>query len=100
MKPKNYLMRMLLAAIGMWALAASAQMPPQSAKLVILSEPKGAAVTINGQPMHSTTNATFVVSPGKYDVSVVARALVCPSITLTVSGGQTLTKTCTAMGWQ
>jgi hypothetical protein len=91
---------MLLAAIGMWPLAASAQMPPQSAKLVILSEPKGAAVTINGQPMNSTTNASFVVSPGKYDVSVAAGALVCRSITLTVTGGQTLTKTCTAMGWQ
>jgi hypothetical protein len=97
---KNDLTWMLLAAIGMWPLAASSQMPPQSAKLVILSEPRGATVTINTHKRDSTTNATFVVSPGTYTVSVAAGALVCPDIKLTVVGGQTLTKTCTNMGWQ
>jgi hypothetical protein len=75
-------------------------MPPQSAKLVILSEPGGASITINGKPMNSKTNATFVVSPGTYQVSVAAGALVCAETKLTVVGGQTLTKTCTNMGWQ
>ncbi len=100
MKRNNYVTWMLLAAIGTLPLAASAQMPPQSAKLVILSEPSGATVKINGQTMHSTTSATFVVSPGTYLVSVAAGALVCPEIKLTVVGGQTLTKTCTSTGWQ
>ena len=100
MKRKNTPRRMLLVAIGMLPLATSAQMPPQSGKLVILSEPTGATVTINGKKMDSMTNATFVVSPGTYTVSVAAGALVCPSISLKVSGGQTLTRTCTSMGWQ
>jgi hypothetical protein len=100
MKRKNSLSWMLLAAMGILPLGTSAQMPPQSAKLVILSEPSGATVTINGQKMRSATNATFVVSSGTYVVSVAAGALVCPNITLTVTGGETLTKTCTEMGWK
>lgn len=97
-RQKNF--RMLLVAVGMLPLAASPQMPPQSAKLVIQSEPVGATVTINNQQMHSATNATFVVSPGSYVVSVAAGALVCPNITLTVSAGEKLTKTCTSTGWK
>jgi PEGA domain-containing protein len=100
MKRKNHGTWMLLAAIGMLSLEASAQMPPQSAKLVILSEPSGATVTINDKKMNSTTSATFVVSPGTYVVSVAAGALVCPNITLTVTGGETLTRTCTNVGWK
>lgn len=100
MKCKDYLLWMLLASIGTWPLAASAQMPPQSGKLVILSEPVGAIVTINQQAMRSKTNATFVVSPGTYAVSVAAGALVCPEIKLTVVGGETLTRTCTSSGWK
>jgi hypothetical protein len=100
MKRNNYFTWMLLAAIGTLPLGASAQMPPQSAKLVILSEPSGATVKINGQTMHSTTSATFVVSAGTYTVSVAAGALVCPDIKLIVTGGETLTRTCTNMGWQ
>ena len=100
MKRKNYVMWMLLAAAGVSPHAASAQMPPQSAKLVILSEPVGATVTVNHQTIHSKTNATIVVAPGTYVVSVAAGPLVCPEITLAVSAGETLTKTCTAAGWQ
>jgi hypothetical protein len=99
MKRKNS-RRVLLAAMGFWPIALAAQMPPQTAKLVIISEPSGATVTINGNPMPSMTNATFVVSPGQYTVSVAAGALVCPNITLKIAGGQTLTRTCTSMGWQ
>lgn len=97
---RRVLQWVLPAAIGALSLAASAQMPPQSGKLVILSEPTGAKVTINTAQMQSHTNATFVVAPGTYSVSVAAGALVCPSISLTVAGGQTITKTCTSMGWQ
>jgi hypothetical protein len=100
MKRKKYVRWMLLAAIGMLPLAASPQMPPQSAKLVIQSEPAGATVTINNQQMHSVTNATFVVSPGTYVVSVAAGALACPNISLTVTGGEKVTKTCTSAGWK
>jgi len=100
MKCKNYPTWMLLAVIGILPLPAAAQMPPQSAKLVILSEPIGATVTINHQAMRSATNATFVVSPGTYVVSVAAGALACPNITLNVTGGETLTRTCTSTGWQ
>jgi hypothetical protein len=100
MKRKYYVRWMLLAAIGILPLAAPAQMPPQSAKLVILSEPGGATVTINGKKMTATTNATFVVFPATYVVSVAAGLLVCPDIKLTIAGGQTLTKTCTDMGWK
>ncbi len=100
MKRQHPLRWILLAAIGTLPLAASAQMPPQSGKLVILSEPTGAKVTINNSPMQNSTNATFVVAPGTYSVSVAAGALVCQSISLTIAGGQTITKTCTSMGWK
>jgi hypothetical protein len=100
MKRKNYVLWMLLAAVGISPHATLAQMPPQSAKLVILSEPVGATVTVNHQTMHSKTNATIVVSPGTYVISVAAGALVCPEITLVVSAGETLTRTCTSTGWK
>jgi PEGA domain len=100
MKRQHSARRILLAAIGMLPLAASAQMPPQSGKLVILSEPTGAKVTINNSAMQHTTNATFVVAPGTYSVSVAAGALVCPSISILVAGGETITKTCTSEGWK
>jgi hypothetical protein len=100
MKRENSWTGALVAAIGMLPLALSAQMPPQTCKLVIMSEPSDAVVMINGRKMENPTNATFVVLPGTYTVSVSSSALVCPDIKLTVSVGQTLTRDCTKMGWQ
>jgi hypothetical protein len=90
-------MAMLLLSPALWA-----QMPPQPGKLVISSEPSGAIVTINGQKMTQPTNATFVVSAGTYKVSVATAdgVLVCSQVTLSVSGGQTALRHCTAKGWQ
>jgi len=101
MKRKNPKTLALFVAIGTLPLALLAQMPPQSAKLVISSEPAGAEVTINNDKMKQTTNATFVVSPGTYKVTVTSsdRALDC-TLTVTVSSGDTRKGTCTKTGWQ
>jgi hypothetical protein len=102
MKRENPRTRVLVAAMGMLPLALFAQMPPQTCKLVISSEPTGAAVTINGKKMDQPTNATFVVYPGTYKVSVKSSdgTLVCADTTLTIIGGKTLTQNCTKTGWQ
>ena len=77
------------------------QMPPQPGYLVINSEPTGATVTINGKITNQPTNATFVVSPGTYTVSVAGRGGKpnCPGIAITVSSGQTVTRVCTGTTW-
>src|ERR1700751_4228433 len=88
-----------------WALlfppAFAAQMPPQPGKLVINSEPTGATITINGKITNQPTNATFVVSPGTYTVSVASEAgkLNCPGIPITVTAGQTQVRVCSGTGW-
>jgi hypothetical protein len=101
MKCKKLWALALFVAIGMLPLALLAQMPPQSAKLVISSEPAGAEVTINNDKMKQTTNATFVVSPGTYIVTVTSsdRALVC-TLKVIVSSGDTHKGTCAKTGWQ
>lgn len=78
------------------------QMPPPPGRLVISSNPGGAIVTINGERMTQPTNATFVVSPGTYTVTVTSATsnLNCPGISLNVSGGQTVSRTCSARGWE
>jgi PEGA domain len=47
----------------------SSQMP-QLARLIVKSNPPGAAITIGGRPTNQYTNAQFVVAPGTYEVSV------------------------------
>lgn len=88
-----------------WALLFPSALPPQmlppTGKLVINSDPTGATVTINNQAMAQRTNATFVVSPGVFKVSVSGGSgkLSCPAITLKVSPGQTIERTCPGAGW-
>jgi PEGA domain len=88
-----------------WALlfppAFASQMLPQPGKLVINSEPTGATITINGKITNQPTNATFIVSPGTYTVSVAGEAGKpnCPGITITVSAGQTQVRVCSGTGW-
>jgi hypothetical protein len=101
MKCKNPWASALLVVTGALPLALLAQMPPQSAKLVISSEPAGAEVTINNDKMKQATNATFVVSPGTYTVTVTGsdRALAC-TFKFTVASGDTRKGTCTKTGSQ
>jgi hypothetical protein len=93
---------MLLALIMLLPTGLEAQMPPQPGKLVIYSVPEGAVVTINSQEQQQHTNATFIVSPGNYQVSVTNSnpALNCPSKPVSVSAGQTISLTCTSGGWK
>ncbi|MGB6689854.1 MAG: PEGA domain-containing protein [Terracidiphilus sp.] len=93
--------KILLASILLSPAALAPQMPPQPGRLAISSDPQGAIVTINGQRVDQHTNATFVVSPGTYTVSVSLEGkLNCPGTSLTVSAGQTVARECTASGWR
>lgn len=78
------------------------QMPPQPGRLTISSDPAGAIVTINGRQVSERTNASFVVSPGNYQVSVASQdgKLRCPEITLTVGAGRTVARNCVANTWK
>jgi hypothetical protein len=80
--------------------AFSWQSPGQPAKLVIQSVPTGANITVNGKGV-GQTDATFVVSPGTYEVSVASTdgKLRCEK-KVTPAFGQTFTLTCTASGWK
>lgn len=84
------------------ALAATlaAQAPGRPGRLSVNSTPKGAAISINGRKMGQPTNATFVVSPGTYKVSVSGSGnLSCPAKSVEVSAGATAELECTAAGW-
>jgi hypothetical protein len=92
---------MLLISIFLCPAALSPQMPPQPGKLVISSDPVHATITINGNKVTQVTNATFMVSPGRYAIVVASQdgRLRCNG-TLSVSAGQTATGSCTASGWK
>jgi hypothetical protein len=92
---------MLFVSILLCPAALSPQMPPQPGKLLISSEPAGATITINGNKVSQHTNATFLVSPGRYAIVVTSQdgRLKC-SGALSVSAGQTAGATCTATGWK
>jgi PEGA domain len=83
------------------AAALPAQSPKQPGKLAITSVPKGASIFVNGSKMSQPTDATFVVSPGNYRVSVTGGAgnLNCPTKPVTVSGGSQVDLHCSAAGW-
>lgn len=92
---------MLFLSLMLASFVLRSQMPPQPARLVISSEPTGAIVTINGHQVDQRTAATFVVSPGKYAVSVAAPdgSVKCPEVVRKLAAGQTLILTCSAEGW-
>jgi PEGA domain len=96
------LVTLSIASILMFSATLRPQMPPQQGKLTISSEPTGEPVTINGRHMNQLTNATFIVSPGNYRVSVASAngGPACGDITLGVAGGQTVTRNCTRAGWK
>ncbi len=68
MRPEGRLCWLLLLATVL-----PAQSPKQPGKLAITSVPKGASIFVNGSKMGQPTDATFVVSPGNYRVSVIGR---------------------------
>jgi hypothetical protein len=88
-----------------WALlfpaAVAPQMPPQPGKLIINSNPVGLTIKIKDNPTKQLTNATFIVSAGRYTVSIADANgnVVCPEITLSVSPGQTIQRNCPSKDW-
>jgi PEGA domain len=92
--------KVALVSVLLWPASLWSQMPSLG-RLVISSEPAGATVTINGKQQSQRTNATFVVSAGKYTISVASAdgRLKC-SDTVTVSVGQVVARNCTAAGWK
>jgi hypothetical protein len=91
----------LFVSILLCPAALSPQMPPQPGKLVISSYPTDALIAINGKQVSQHTNATFLVSPGTYQIEVASTdgRIKC-SGALTVAAGQTAGATCTATGWK
>jgi len=73
-------------------------MPFQPGRVNVYSEPSGALVYMNGQKMQQPTNATFVVTPGNYQISVDGSQLnpsvSCPVKKVRVDPGQTVTLHC------
>lgn len=94
--PATMRMRILTLVLLVPAALEPQIMPPQPGRLNIYSQPAGASVYINGQKQSHPTNATFVVTPGNYRVSVSAAnaSFSCPEKQLTVNPGQTLNLTC------
>ena len=77
------------------------QMPSQPGTLEIKSEPSGASVTINGTLVGTPTNATLVVSPGTYTVSVGTKGTspYCASQSVTVQSNETKVLVCSGTRW-
>ena len=94
--------RLEVASCWMLLIAAAlpAQSPKQPGKLAISSVPKGASIFVNGSKM-GQTDATFVVSPGNYRVSVTGGtgSLNCPTKSVTVSVGSQVSLNCSTSGW-
>jgi hypothetical protein len=91
----NPLYRMVaLAALGCAASTCLAT-PPPSGWVSVASTPTGATITIDGQVIHTPTNATFALSPGSH-VIVISDGpshLNC-RLPTTVVSGQTVKVSC------
>jgi hypothetical protein len=78
-----------------------AQAPVKPAILSIKSVPPEAAIVVNGETWRQKTNATVVVPPGTYRVSVTSDQLKkCPPKAVNVGAGTRAEITCTETGWQ
>lgn len=93
--------RVALYCLLLLASALMAQTPKRPGKLTISSTPKGAAIFVNGQQMGQTTDATFVISPGTFKVSVSGGGgnLNCPVKSVQVTAGGLTELSCTSAGW-
>ena len=92
----------IMGLIFLYPPALLAQMPSQPGTLVINSEPTtGAMVTINGKATGKPTNATFIVSPGTYTVSVGSKGgnPYCAAKSIPVGPGQTAVWLCSGTTW-
>jgi hypothetical protein len=67
-------------------------------RLVVQSTSQGAEILVNGKDTNRQTNATFVVSPGDYSVSVSGKAN-CGGQKFHVDSGGTTTITCANGQW-
>ena len=78
-----------------------AQTPKRPGKLTVTSTPKGAAIFVNGKQMGQSTDASFVISPGTYKVSVSGGAgnLNCAVKSVQVTAGGSIEVNCTSAGW-
>jgi hypothetical protein len=94
--------RVLLAGLLLFPMTLRPQMPPPPARLVISSQPVGATITINGTRMSQKTDATFIVSPGSYTVSVASTDLKanCGDIRVSVAAGETHSMSCIGSVWK
>ncbi|MGA8108455.1 MAG: PEGA domain-containing protein [Acidobacteriaceae bacterium] len=99
--PSRRFLQPLAASVLLIPLFASPQMPPQPAKLIVDSDPPSAAITVNGRKISQRTNATLIVSPGTYTVTVGEKgsATWCAASTATVVSGQTATWSCSGNKW-
>src|SRR5262249_34110518 len=79
----------------------SAQRPPAPGKLSVTSEPPGANIRIDDQPMAKATNFTFVVSPGDHSVAITSPNLpkCAAPAKVTVLSGSLTSINCTTAGW-
>jgi hypothetical protein len=86
----------LLAAAAAWS-----QMPSQPGKLEVKSQPTGARVEIDGTVIPQTTDATLVILPGNYTVSVGASGSAphCPSTAVTIRSNETKVLVCKGTAW-
>jgi len=92
----------IMGLVFLYPPALLAQMPSQPGTLVINSEPTtGATVTINGKTTGKQTNATFIVSPGSYTVSVGSEGgnPYCAAKSIPVGPGQTAVWLCSGTTW-
>ena len=64
--------------------------------LKVTSDPTGASVRINNNPMNGKTNATFVVTPGQYTLTAQGASgnLNCQPAPAVVNSGQITTVVC------
>jgi len=78
-----------------------AQMPPAPGKLQIKSQPTGAQITINGTVITQATDATLVVSPGQYSVSVgtAGGSPYCAATSVTIQANDTKVLVCNGKIW-
>lgn len=92
--------QILLALVLSCPVSLSAQMPPQPGKLIIRSEQPG-IVFINQKNTNQRTTATFIVSPGNYQVSVRDQEgkPICNEKAIAVDAGQTTQVTCSKGDW-
>jgi hypothetical protein len=93
--------KIVLCWIVLYSPILSSQTPGQPGRLVITSTPTGAKITVNNQATNQLTDATFVVPPGKYTVSVTdgPGKLNCPDKDVQIFSGQPAEVHCSATGW-